>query len=267
MKMVDEMAGAGAAAPAGNGAAAIPAPGGGASYPRVAVTLHWLIALLIIGQIGLGFSLDGLSPSPARGAVIGLHKSIGITILLLSLVRLGWRLTHKPPPHVPMPLWQGIASAVVHWSFYVIMIAMPLTGWIMVSSTPVAMPTVLYGLVPWPAVPGLAELAPSAKAAVNAFGKSGHVFLAFSAVTLLLLHLGAVAKHQFIDRDGSFAHMAPGARPGWKEKRLWLALACVVIVAMLGRNYASMLPAGRQGPPAKTGQMSPSTAEGNHGPR
>lgn len=265
--MVDSLADAAPAVPPSIEAAA-PNPAAQTSYARVAIVLHWLIALLLLAQIGLGFSLSGLPPSPARGAVIGLHKSIGITILLLSLLRLGWRLTHKPPPHLPMPHWQGIAAATVHWGFYVVTIGLPLTGWIMVSSSPIAMPTVLYGLVPWPAVPGLAELAPSAKAAVNAFGKGGHVFLAFSTVALLLLHLGAVAKHQFLDRDRTFARMAPGARPGWKEKWLWLAFALAVIAAVAGRNYASTLPAGRGGPPpAKAGQAPAKAAEGSHVPR
>ena len=139
MTTVEAVAEAVPAAPASDEVDA-PAPVRDASYARVAIVLHWLIALLLLAQIGLGFSLAGLPPSPARGVVIGLHKSIGITILLLSLLRLGWRLTHKPPPHLPMPRWQGIAAAVVHWSFYVVTIGLPLTGWIMVSSSPIAMP-------------------------------------------------------------------------------------------------------------------------------
>jgi hypothetical protein len=166
-----------------------------------------------------------------------------------------------------MPRWQRAAAGAVHWSFYVIMIGLPLTGWIMVSASNVASPIVLYGLVPWPAVPGIADLQPASKAAWHAFGQNGHGILALSATALILLHLGAVAKHQFRDRDRVFARMAPGARPGWKEARLWLAFACALIVAVVGFNFVSISRAGDHRPPAQAGQVPPSTAEGAHGAR
>jgi hypothetical protein len=155
-----------------------------------------------------------------------------------------------------------LAAAAVHWGFYVIMIGLPLTGWIMVSASNVASPIVLYGLVPWPAVPGLADLDPASKAMWHAFGQNGHGILALSAIVLIALHLGAAAKHQLLDRDTVLARMAPGARPGWKEQRLWLAYACALIVAAVGFNFVSISRAGSHGP---AGQAPQSNAQVTHG--
>ena len=90
----------------------------------------------------------GNKPTPQSFAVTQLHKSIGITILLLSLIRLGWRLTNPPPPEPPtLAPWERMLSQVVHWGFYFVMIAMPLTGWLMVSASKTAIPTVLFWTV------------------------------------------------------------------------------------------------------------------------
>jgi cytochrome b561 len=264
---IDTTADFGLAAPS-SAAERVSSPEGGASYTRVAIALHWIIAFFILGQIGLGWSLGTLPMGPARGAMVQLHKSIGITILLLSLARLAWRVARPAPPQLPMPHWQREAAALVHWSFYGLMIGLPLTGWIMVSASTVARPTILYGLVPWPAVPFIGELEPASKAAWHALGENGHAFLALSAIALILLHLGAVAKHQLLDRDRVFARMAPGAQPGWKEKWLWLALTCALLAALVGRSYASLSRAGdRASLSAPAGQLPPSTAEAKHGAR
>jgi len=118
-------------------------------YSKGAIALHWLIALALAGEIALGFAM----PKDASGfAEYQLHKSIGITILLLSLVRLGWRFTHVQP----VPLEGGVTgflAKAVHVGFYAFMIAMPLTGWALVSSDPIDVPTVLFGVVPLPHLP------------------------------------------------------------------------------------------------------------------
>lgn len=206
-------------------------------YTTVAVVLHWLIAAAIIFQIILGWRAGDAPKGPSAFAMIQLHKSIGITILLLSLARLAWRLTHRPPPHAAdQPRWQTIASNAVHWGFYVIMIGLPLTGWIMVSASRLNIPTVLYGTIPWPHLPLLPELPAETKALWRTVGDTGHGVLVKLTYVLLLLHLGAVAKHQILDRDETFGHMAPGARPGWKEPRAWLA--AIGLLAVVGGAYA-----------------------------
>jgi len=223
--------------PGGDPAPAVPARV--ASYSAVAIALHWIIALCILGQIALGWQLHHIPMGPGRFVAFQWHKSIGITILLLSLIRLGWRILRPAPPESDLPHWQQVASRLVHWALYFIMIALPVTGWIMVSSSKLPIPTLLYGVVPWPALPGLGSLAPDAKAAWNAAGNVGHSALVYVTVAMLVLHLSAVAKHQLVDRDDIFARMAPGARSGWKEPRLWVVVALALAAIVAGRNMVS----------------------------
>ncbi len=192
-------------------------------YTKTAVVLHWLIAAAIIFQLVLGLRL-GDAPKGAVGyAMFQLHKSIGFTILFLSLTRLGWRLMHKPPA-LPnhMKTWEKSASHLVHMGLYVIMIGLPITGWIAVSTSKITIPTVLYGLVPMPHLPFLSELAAPVKTVVNDIAGAGHGLLVLLTVVLLFLHLGAVLKHQILVKDDVFARMALGARTGITEPRLWL---------------------------------------------
>jgi cytochrome b561/polyisoprenoid-binding protein YceI len=203
-------------------------------YTLVAVAFHWVIAAAILIQILIGLRM-GSGHSATTYALFQLHKSIGITILILSLGRLAWRLTNPPPPApVGQPRWERIASHIVHWGFYVAMIGLPLTGWLIVSSSRTNIPTILFGLIPWPHAPGVAELPAASKHVVNLASSASHQFLVKLVYALLALHLGAVAKHQLLDRDEVFAHMAVGARPGWREPRLWLAAAGLIAVVAFG---------------------------------
>ena len=207
-------------------------------YTTVAIILHWLIAAAIIFQIILGWRMGDEPKGPSTYAIFQLHKSIGITILLLSLARLGWRLFHRPPPHpATQPRWETVASQVVHVAFYVIMIGLPVTGWIMVSASKLNIPTLLYGTVPWPHLPLLPELATGPKHLWYKAGQISHDLLVKTTYLLLAVHLGAVAKHQILDRDEVLGHMAPGARPGWKEPRAWLAAAGLIAVIFAGYLY------------------------------
>jgi cytochrome b561/polyisoprenoid-binding protein YceI len=207
-------------------------------YTGVAIVIHWLIAAAIVFQIILGWRMGDEPKGPATYAIFQLHKSIGITILLLSLGRLAWRLTHRPPPHpVGQPRWETIASKIVHVAFYVIMIGLPVTGWIIVSTSKLTIPTVLYGAIPWPHIPFLPELAAGPKHLWHEIGENGHGLLVKTTYLLLALHLGAVAKHQILDRDEVLGHMAPGAKPGWLEPRAWLAAAGLIAVIAAGYLY------------------------------
>jgi cytochrome b561/polyisoprenoid-binding protein YceI len=208
-------------------------------YTTVAIIIHWLIAAAILFQIILGWRMGDEPKGPATYAIFQLHKSIGITILLLSLFRLAWKLTHKsPPPPEGQPNWERLASHVVHWGFYIIMIGLPLTGWILVSASRISIPTVLYGAIPWPHLPFLPELAAGPKHVWHEIGEVGHGVLVKLTYLLLLLHLGAVAKHQILDKDEVLGHMAPGAKPGFKEPRAWLAAAGLIAVVAAGYLYA-----------------------------
>src|SRR6201996_3289907 len=170
-------------------------------YATVAIALHWLIALAIAAQVSLAWRFEG-DHSPTGFALTQLHKSIGITVLLLSVLRLGWRLVNPPPPE-PSGLkpWERGLSQTVHWGFYVIMIGMPLTGWIMVSASKTAIPTLLFGTIPWPNLPGFAAMAPGAKHAWHEIGENGHGLLAWGTYGLFVLHVAGALKHQFFERN------------------------------------------------------------------
>jgi cytochrome b561 len=179
-------------------------------YTAVAIALHWIIALSIICMIALGWIMTEMPEGAAAFALFQLHKSIGITILLLSVARIAWRLMNPPPPEPPMPAWQRVVALTVHVGFYVMMITMPLVGWIMVSAAPAGIPTKLYGAIPWPHLPGLADLPFDTKQELHEPLRSLHANLAWVIIVLLGLHVAGAIKHQFIDKDGLIARMAPG---------------------------------------------------------
>lgn len=228
-------------------------------YTTVAIALHWLIAAAIIFQIILGWRAGDGPKGPATFAMMQLHKSIGITILLLSLARLGWRWVNPAPPGpAGQPRWEQIASKVVHVGFYVIMIGLPLTGWILVSTSKTNLPTILFGAIPWPHLPLLPDLAAGPKHLWHEIGEIGHNALVKTTYLLLLLHLGAVAKHQILDKDAVFQNMAPGAKPGWKEPRLWLAAAGFAAIVAAGYLYAPKI--ATSAPPPAPAEATPEAA-------
>ncbi len=207
---------------------------GGWRYAPVAIALHWLIAAAIVLQVILAGRM-GPPRTPETFAITQLHKSVGITILLLSLVRLAWRLSHPPAPlPATMARWEVVLAKLTHVGFYVIMIAMPLTGWLIVSTSRIVLPTLLYGVVPWPDIPGLAGLAPAAKHTWHQVGEVGHGLIAKLIYVLLALHIAGALKHQFLSREEPvLARMAPGAVPGrwWEPRLLAIALGAVAVIA------------------------------------
>jgi len=179
-------------------------------YSAVAITLHWLIAVLILTNIGLAWYFTGLK-GPAEVAPIALHKSIGITVLLLSLLRIGWRLSVRPPP-LPAYLrgWERWLAKATHVVFYLLMLGLPLSGWALVSASPLIKlhPTVLYGVIPWPAVPFNGVAPDALHDARKAFGFT-HQLLAKVAYVAIVLHVAGALKHQFLDKDDVVARMIP----------------------------------------------------------
>ncbi|OYU68960.1 MAG: cytochrome B [Alphaproteobacteria bacterium PA2] len=229
-----------------------PVPQPRTRYAAIAIALHWVIAAGIIFQILLGWRMEDLK-TPLGFALVQLHKSVGITILLLSLVRLGWRLANPPPPEPEgLKTWEVRLSKAVHLGFYVIMIGMPLTGWLLVSASRIEIPTLLFGVVPWPHVPGIADLAEPAKGVWRMIGGRGHGLLAFTSYLLVALHVAGALKHQLFDRETPILdRMAPGARAGnWFDLRLILiALGGLGVIAAAGL-VQPRLPASAPLPPA-----------------
>src|SRR5471032_1961126 len=143
----------------------------------------------------------GTLKGPEAIAPVQLHKSIGITVLLLTLIRIGWRLTHAAPP-LPdtMQTWEKWAAKATHFVFYLLMLGMPLSGWAMVSASPLIRvhPTVLFGVVPWPTFPGLPTDSDQLHAAHKLFTAT-HERLAWLAYATVALHVAAALKHYLID--------------------------------------------------------------------
>lgn len=188
-----------------------------ARYGAVAMTFHWLIAALIATNLMLGFYFANVMSShdPGFFAVIQLHKSIGLTVLVLSLLRLGWRLVNPIPP-LPADFSMGlrIAARGTHYLFYLLIIGVPLMGWATVSSSPRGTPTLYFGLFSWPHIPFLAELPRATKRVyVETFGEV-HAVLAYSAAVLLVLHVSAALWHNFSRHDDILKRMVPGTRVG-----------------------------------------------------
>ncbi|NDY91158.1 cytochrome b [Ideonella livida] len=170
-------------------------------YTGTAIALHWVLALLIIGAFGMGLYMTDLPMSLQRVKLYNWHKWAGVCILALSVLRLLWRLTHRPPADVPGPRWQQWAAHAVHHGLYALFFAVPLAGW--AYSSAAGFPIVLFGQIPLP------DLVSPDKALAELI-KPWHERLAWLMALLVLAHIGAALKHHFIDRDGLLHRMRPG---------------------------------------------------------
>lgn len=182
-------------------------------YTTVAIWLHWIIAVLILTNIALAFGHELVERAAGR-QMMWFHQSIGLTVLILSLLRLGWRLGH-PVPAMPdhMPGWEKLAARLTHWGFYILMIGLPLAGWAMVSASPRNAPVPFWGL-DFFKIPGFAGMAADARKALShQFGEI-HELLAWIAIALVVLHVLAALKHQFWNKDVVVHHMLPLVKPG-----------------------------------------------------
>ena len=170
-------------------------------YSGPAIALHWLLALALFGLFGLGFYMTGLSMS----YTLSLHDALpiwaGVTVLALSFLRLAWRLTHRPPPDVPMPAWQARAAHAAHIALYVLFFAVPLVGW--AYSSAAGFPVVWFGVLPLPDF-----VAPNRELAELI--KPLHAILAYTMAAIVMMHIAGAIKHQWIDRDGLLRRMWPG---------------------------------------------------------
>ena len=171
---------------------------GAPRYTAVAIVLHWLLALMIVVSFSVGLYMADLPLSPTRLRLYNWHKWAGVTILALSALRLLWRLTHKPPPDVAMPAWQARLAHAGHAALYVLFFAVPLVGWAYSSSA--GFPIVWFGVLPLP------DFMPVDKTLAQAI-KPWHGWLAKLLALLVLGHVAAALKHQFIDRDGLIDRM------------------------------------------------------------
>jgi cytochrome b561 len=183
-------------------------------YSLTAIWLHWLIARLIVANTAVALTVDYWPDDWVR-PVIDTHKSIGITVLALVLMRILWRATHPPPP---LPLtYRGlerVASHGAHGVLYLLILALPLTGWMHDSAWKegATHPVRLFWLVPWPRIAVIAGLEPGPKERMHDLFFSMHAACAYALYALLALHIAAALKHEFVDRERELARMWPAPR-------------------------------------------------------
>lgn len=174
-------------------------------YSGAAIALHWLTAGLIVANLLLGLSMVPLPISPRKLYWYSYHKWIGITVFLLTCLRLAWRTTHAAPPPVAMPEWQRRSALASHVLLYLLLLAIPVSGWLYSSATGVQV--VYLGLVPLP------DLVPDDKALALVL-KRVHVSLNFALFLLVCVHSVAALKHHLVDRDASLIRILPR---GWSK--------------------------------------------------
>ncbi|MEO9969461.1 MAG: cytochrome b/b6 domain-containing protein [Hyphomonadaceae bacterium] len=179
-------------------------------YTSVAITLHWIIALLLGAMIGLGRNMHDAEHVPIEW-MFQLHKSVGITVLVLMIARLVWRLMNRPPPlPAAMKQVEKRASHWVHIGLYALVFALPISGWIMVSVSPFAIATVLYGTIGWPHIAWLPELALETRQAIYPSVKNVHEIMSWALIALFALHIVGAVKHELSDEEGVMKRMIPG---------------------------------------------------------
>ena len=173
----------------------IAAPG----YTGTAIVLHWLLGLALVVLLCVGLYMVGLPLSPQRLKLYNWHKWAGVTILALSLVRLAWRLTHRPPAAPPMARWQQRTAQATHLLLYALFLAVPLVGW--AYSSAAGFPIVVFGVLPLP------DFVAADRAVAEAI-KPWHAGLAWTMGVIIVAHIAAALKHQLVDRDDILSRMS-----------------------------------------------------------
>ena len=172
-------------------------------WSTAAKTFHWLMALLILGNGAFAFWMDGLKPSLQKINMFALHKSIGLTVLALFLLRVLWRAIDRRPADMPAPRWQHLAAKAVHGCLYLLIAAIPLSGWAFNSAH--GFPLQYFKQFNLPA---LVEKNPELSDILGTV----HVYLFWFLLLVLVAHVGGALKHHFIDRDDTLRRMLPFGR-------------------------------------------------------
>lgn len=222
-------------------------------YSRSAMLLHWAIALLLVFNFGLGERTEDLERGPELFWVMQLHKSIGITVLLLSLWRLGLRLVTPRPAKVADGRVAQLLSMAVHWGFYAVMIIVPLSGWVLVSTAKVQLPTLLYGVIPWPHLPIAGHDAHEAAEEV-------HELMAKLIIPLLALHIIGAVRHQFLLKDALLERMVPARRVGVAGFALLIASLVGAFALAMNIPSPNTPQPGQTLPDFKQAQLAPPAA-------
>ena len=173
-------------------------------YTRTAIALHWLIAAVVVAVFAWGWWMQEIPKQPPgpRADAYNLHKSIGLAILLLMIVRLGWRLLHPPPPLPPMPAWNARLALANHCVMYVALFVLTIGGYL--GSAWSGFPVRFFGIE----LPAWAGSRPALKDLASVV----HLWASWVVLVAVALHVAGTAKHALIDRNGVFARMGIGGR-------------------------------------------------------
>jgi cytochrome b561 len=211
-------------------------------YHGFAIGLHWLIAILTVGMLILGKYMTSLEESePLRFALTQWHKSFGVVALLLILIRVFWRLTHRPP-RLPGHLkpWEIKVAGFAHILLYLLIILIPVSGWIMVSSSPLGLPTVVFNSIQWPHLAPLDTL--PGKAELSSLFREIHAVAGSVLILLLVAHIGAALRHRFVLRDDVMNRMSPKTPDGrWAAGIIPLTSTVVlIVVGLIAYGYSGV---------------------------
>jgi len=200
----------------------------------VSVTVHWLTAALIIGLLAMGKYMTTLPDTESlRFDLTQWHKSFGLTVLMLSVFRVVWRLTHKPPTLPPtMASWEKFASGATHLLFYVLILFLPISGWLMVSASPLNISTLFFNVLPVPHLPIVSD-APNKAELAESF-HSMHEYASGVLILLVLLHVGAALRHQFVLKDSVMSRITPDIGDEQFRDGTRLALGSLFVVLLGG---------------------------------
>ena len=177
-----------------------------ARYSLIAMAFHWLLAALVFLNFFIAWSAEDL-PDAEKGRMMGNHMAVGLTVLMLTVLRVAWRIFYRPPPLVEtLKAWEVALARVTHFMFYVLMLALPLAGLVMVSAFSGGHPVSYFGLFDFPGLPLAKD-----KAMSELFHELHEVF-ATLMLLLIVLHLAAALKHLFVDRDATMRRMLPWGR-------------------------------------------------------
>lgn len=180
------------------------------TYTGTAKILHWLMALLLFAMLALGFYMSDLPLSPQKLQLYSWHKWAGVSAFLLLVIRLAWRMTHQPPAF-PMqtPKIQQWAAHLGHGALYVLMLVIPLSGWLMSSAK--GFQTVWFGVLP---IPDLIEKNKELGAVLGEVHEALNIIL----ILVLIVHVAAAVKHHFMDKDDTLLRMLPSKSPSTTQE-------------------------------------------------